>query len=150
MINIYTDISINNRKKFLSNQTKYLNFMTLKDGLDNIDKEILYNIDKAVCISDDKIEGIFGVTDIGNISNGAKTVINLRHMLKKSNECYIDITSCGDNALDVLADVLNQYGEDKSINLLMRVLGNSSTKEVKLNVNNQKIVNAFREVKEVI
>lgn len=150
MINIYTDVSSDNRKKFLSNQTKYLNFMTLKDGLDSVDKEIIYNIDKAVCISDDKIDGIFGITDIENISNGAKTVINLRHMLKHSNECFIDITSCGDNALDVLADVLNKYGEEKRINLLMRVLGNSSTKKVTLNVNNQKVVNAFREVKEAI
>lgn len=145
MVYISTDYSFENRQKYLIKQSDYFSAVTLNDVLDATDKEIIYKIDKAHVISGNRIDGIYGEAHIRDISNGAKTVINLRNMLKKSKKCFIDITSCGDNAIEVLVGVLKEF-KDRDIYLLTCVKNYISTTPIEMTLNDGVKINSFFEV----
>ncbi len=146
MINLSTDYSIENREKYLTHQNDYFSAVTLNDVLDDIDKEIVKEIDKADVIDEYTISGKYGVTHIRNISSGAKTLLNLHNMIKNKKECYIDITSCGDNAIEVLVKLLKKYETGADINLLTCLKNYISYTPIKMRVDDLYYINCFADV----
>ena len=147
MINISTDYSLENREKYLTLQNDYFSAVTLNEILDDIDRKIIKDIDDADVSDNEKINGKYGEASLRDISSGAKTVLNLRNMLKKNKECYIDITSCGDNAIDVLVDLLKQYDDTFNINLLTCLKNYISYKPINIRVNNSYNAKCFADVR---
>ena len=152
MVYISTDYSAENIKKYMLNQSDYFSAVTLNTPLDDIDKQIIREIDKAYVLDNYRINGIYGETNIRDISNGSKTVLNLRNMLKHENVCYIDITSCGDNAIETLINVLNNIEniEQKDVYLLTYLKNYISTTPIKMILNEKEEINSFFEVAQCI
>ncbi len=147
MINLSTDYSEENREKYLTFQNEYFSAVTLNEPLDDTDLIIIKRIDGAEVIEDNRIYGKYGETYLSNLSSGTKTVLNLRNMLKKHNECYIDITSCGDNAIEVLVDILKQYDNEVSINLLTCLNNYISYTPINIRVDNSYNAKCFADVR---
>ena len=152
MVYISTDYSAENIKKYMLNQSDYFSAVTLNTPLDDIDKQIILDIDKAYVLDNYRIDGIYGETNIRDISNGSKTVLNLRNMLKREDACYIDITSCGDNAIETLIKVLNNIEnlEHKDVYLLTCLKNYISTTPIKMILNEKVEINSFFEVAQCI
>lgn len=148
MIYISTDYSVDNIKKYMLKQADYFSAVTLNTPLDAMDKKIILEIDKANVIDNYRINGIYGETSIRDLSNGSKTVLNLRNMLKHKDICYIDITSCGDNAIETLIKVLKDVEniEHKEVYLLTCLKNYISTTPIKMLLNETVEINSFFEV----
>ena len=61
------------------------------------------NIDKAKYLGNGKIETIFGVTWLSNLSSGCKALILLNHCKDK----IINISECGENVLEYIFNLQN-------------------------------------------
>ena len=148
MIYISTDYSVDNIKKYMLKQADYFSAVTLNTPLDDMDKQIILEIDKANVMDNYRMNGIYGETSIRDLSNGSKTVLNLRNMLKHKDICYIDITSCGDNAIETLIKVLKDVEniEHKEVYLLTCLKNYISTTPIKMLLNETVEINSFFEV----
>ena len=62
MVYISTDYSAENIKKYMLNQSDYFSAVTLNTPLDDIDKQIILDIDKAYVLDNYRIDGIYGET----------------------------------------------------------------------------------------
>lgn len=150
MITVSTDYSEKNREKYLTEQGAYFTGITVKTPFDTTDIEIINKIDGADILNgEDEIQGIFGRTNIDKISTGAKTLLNLRNILKKQDEAYVDIASCGDNAIDLLVRILKQYPSDKIIHLLTNITNYINFEPIDLYVDNKYRANNFAEVRRI-
>lgn len=81
------------------------------------DLEAMRIIDGAILIDKNMgtIKTDFGVTVIDNLSTGCKVVLTYlyiqRHRDDYDNKVLLDVTECGANALDVLFDLMEKYGD---------------------------------------
>lgn len=107
--------------------------------------EIIEKIDGATKKNDREINGKFGITFLTNISAGAKTILNLLNMIHNGEKCYIDISSCGDNAIDVLVDLLNKYS-GHNIHLLTCLKNYISVKPTHALVDNTYEISTFSQI----
>lgn len=145
MINISTDYSIENRQNYLCENNAYFKTITSNYEFTEEYWEIIKKIDGATIKNDKEINGKFGTTFLTNISAGTKTLLNILHMIHFNEKCAIDISSCGDNAIDVLVDILNKYKEI-DIRLLTCLKNYISVKPINALVDNEYMINRFSQI----
>lgn len=90
----------NNYEKF--NDAFFNNNIELTD-LTVLDRQIIKEIDNAKILDTGQLSTPFGLCTIFELSSGTKTIINILHY---SNKIF-DVTSCGENALDLLFRLIN-------------------------------------------
>jgi hypothetical protein len=146
MIKLYTYDYEKDHSKYLNKYRQLFNYRVgNKEKLDATDISIIKKIDSADYIGNNtarnKNGDLFGLE---KLSTGAKIVLVVKWYIenKDSNTWKFDITSCGDNALDILIDVI----DDKDVELITCNYSTSSSKEADILVNDKHEIDSFGEL----
>lgn len=108
MLTVYTRISgVEKDKRLIQFVDLEFDKVIYNTKLNSIDLEFMKHIDNAEYIGNGLIKTIFGVTEIQNLSSGCKTLILLNHQDELGN-CVINISECGQNALDFVFKMDNK------------------------------------------
>lgn len=124
MIYIYKSSENIDITKLLYNVSSYFNGYITSKEFDDKELNAMKIIDNAKLV--DKNIGTIvtprGVTDIDHLSSGCKTVITYIKMLKGeiSDKTFIDISSCGINAIEYIFSLADKYDKDGKIKFVLR------------------------------
>lgn len=116
MIEIYNkkELLPPGRKLIVNNETVFPGLVNIREFTED-DYAVIKLIDNAELIDENtgSIQTPFGITEIGELSSGCKTVLNYlgitRHLDYWENPPMLDISECGANALDVLFDIVEKH-----------------------------------------
>lgn len=126
MINIWTDKHlINENCDFFNDCDLFVDSMVTAKDFSERDLEAIKLIDNAVVT--DKLTGEvktpYGLTNIENLSSGCKVVLTYLYIIRKKNipskVAVINVTECGENALNVLF----KYADDDNRKDIVFYLG---------------------------
>lgn len=96
MIYLYTEKS--DTENWILKNDLYFNLYTGNQLFTEMDKQAIYQIDKAILTKDNHIETKYGVGTIRNLSTGCKTYLNVL----KNPEKTVSANECGGNVLTML------------------------------------------------
>lgn len=102
-IKVYTDKSLIDQTKYEEGNSVYFDYKYKIKDMTELDKEIMGKIDKATYIGKGGIETPYGITNIYDLSSGTKTVLNIVN----NPDRIFDATDCGENALEVLFELID-------------------------------------------
>lgn len=111
MVKIYTDTALLKYPLMDINDTYFDEYVELKEIKDD-GVEYMQKIDNATIedVNTNSIKTPFGVTGKNDLSTGLKTVLNLIYMSKHEKPNSLDITECGQNALDAIFEIQERFG----------------------------------------
>ena len=123
MVKIYTDKTklpetlIDN---IIERNDDFFNAWSIIKSLDKEDMDIIGLIDNATVIDEksSSIQTKFGVTNYRSLSSGCKTVLNLLYIIKNNLTVAVDVTECGQNALEVIFEIIDKF--EKAIPIILR------------------------------
>jgi len=129
--------------KYENNHSKLFSVTVMNEELDEKDIEIIKYIDNAEYIGNNTMRDRFGnITSIKNLSTGAKIVLNTKWLIEHGKDTPINITSCGDNALEALVDII----KEKDIYMLTCNYVSLCDAEVSILVNDKYKIDSFSEL----
>lgn len=102
-IKVYTDKRLIDQTKYEEGNRTYFDYMYKVKNMTELDKEIMDKIDGAKYLGKSGIETPYGITNIYDLSSGSKTVLNIINNPDK----IFDATDCGEDALDLLFDIID-------------------------------------------
>lgn len=85
MIYLYTEKS--ETENWILKNDLYFNLYTGNQLFTEMDKQAIYQIDKAILTKDNHIETKYGVGTIRNLSTGCKTYLNVLKNPEKNSKC---------------------------------------------------------------
>jgi hypothetical protein len=77
---------------------------------------------------------------LNNLSTGLKTVLNILYLKQNNQARVVDITECGDNALNAVFEIMNGYEGD--IKLLLYHAATYKCNDYIYRINDEYIVNS--------
>lgn len=110
MLKLYTFVDKSKNEKIVVNMPwyKYFSKYRVTNSLDETDVELVSKVENTSIINNSTIESKFlnMPIGIGDLSEGCKTLLCINHAIKtKTADQYIfNITSCGGNAIQYLAE----------------------------------------------
>ena len=110
MVKLYSDRKYVSGNIISDNDAAFIQYVNAK-SVSLLGREYMRLIDGAELIDENigTIRTPFGVTVLGNLSTGAKTVLNLLYLQDKKNPIVLDITGCGTNALNAVFALMDGY-----------------------------------------
>lgn len=109
-IYIYTNYPKESNKDntIYNNDARFNNYTinNLHGDLDDIGKEVIKQIDRAIILENNKIETPRGITYLTDLSSGCKTVLN--YLYADKEYLFINVTQCGANALEILFQTMEK------------------------------------------
>lgn len=113
MIRIYTDRSLLDISKVIIDNEGFFVRKGVYFNLSAEQVQAIKRIDGAIFLNEKQttMQTPFGVTNIGNLSTGCKTVLNYlylkQHPIEREKVQAISLIECGANALNVLFDLVD-------------------------------------------
>lgn len=120
MIRLYSNINLVNKNLYIPNVNKFFDKHIKCNDFDKTDIKVIKVLDKAK-ITDVNLGTIktkYGLTNIKNLSTGCKTVLVYRYLeknIRKYNGYFLNITECGDNAVNLLFKCVKDNTEIKFV-----------------------------------
>jgi len=125
MIEIYTDYEEFDIKKILLDNDSFFNINVTARDFSELEEDTMRVVDNAELLDRETgaIKTKRGITNLENLSTGCKTILNYLFILKN---CWyldrynaIDISSCGNNAIEQMFKVAEKF-DGGSIPLILR------------------------------
>jgi hypothetical protein len=97
-------------KKLLTDIEEFFMMNISINDVDELGETYIKRIDGAI-IADRASRAIltpYGITELDNLSTGAKTVLVIMHIAKNKLDYAVDVNECGENALNCIFDFLER------------------------------------------
>lgn len=143
MLNVY----VGSIKGEIYNTSMYFDHTYLENWLsDDLSKKIIKSIDKAEVFESRAIKNKhFGIMSVMQLSEGAKTLLLLKHGKKQ----YYNASTCGDNCAKWILKIAKQSKEDIYITLHHVMNFGDKPFEIRI-VNNDVIVHNYDEYLKIV